>query len=233
MQGIILALDVGTQREAERFISELSGKLWGFKIGHQLFTACGHKVVERIVSSGSNVFLDLKYHDIPNTVFNACREASRLGVSMINVHASGGGEMMEAALEGAREGTTAGDPPLVVAVTMLTSLSDGDLKDLGISNSVDDQVKTLALLAKQSGLDGVVCSPQELKIIREACGTEFRTVTPGIRPVWSTKDDQKRITTPREAVEMGSDYLVIGRPIRNADNPSEAVKKIEEEIRGS
>ncbi len=231
MKGIILALDVGTEREAQKFVSELSGKLWGFKIGHQLFTACGHSVVREIVSSGSNVFLDLKYHDIPNTVFNACREASKLGVSMINVHASGGEEMMSAALEGAGQGTK-GEPPLVVAVTVLTSLSEKDLQTIGITKMVDKQVKKLALLAKNSGLDGVVCSPGELRIIREACGSQFKTVTPGIRPRWSAREDQKRVTTPGEAVERGSDYLVIGRPIRNAEDPSKAVEKIQQEITG-
>ncbi|MBP1767940.1 MAG: orotidine 5'-phosphate decarboxylase [Candidatus Aminicenantes bacterium] len=228
---IIIALDVGTKREALALTGELK-EARVFKIGMELFTAEGPALLEETVRLGKRPFLDLKYHDIPNTVAGAVRAATRNGVSMLTLHTSGGGEMMAAAARAAREESVrAGkDRPLLLGVTVLTSLKEEELRRVGIDRSVADQVLRLAALAKDSGLDGVVSSPHEIEIIKRECGGEFLVVTPGIRPAWAAAQDQKRIMTPAEAIDKGADYLVIGRPITGAPSPHEAFLKVLAEL---
>ncbi len=189
-------------------------------------------MVEMIRQKGQRTFLDLKFHDIPNTVAKASQEATTLNVTMFDVHATGGLEMMKAAAQAAR--TTAKElgiqKPMVLAVTVLTSLDNEALQEVGMGSSVEEQVARLARLAEKGGLDGVVASPQEIQLIRRTCGENLVIVTPGVRPVDSVKDDQKRVMTPREALEAGADYLVIGRPIQHAKDPVEAAERIVEEI---
>ena len=204
-----------------------------FKVGHQLFTAYGPDIVRRIVGMGGRVFLDLKYHDIPNTVAKAAAEAVKLGVSIFNVHALGGLDMMKAAALSARE--TAEKLhfpcPVVLAVTVLTSMDERSLrKELKINRSLQREVGHLARLAQRAGMHGVVASPQEIKMLRKGIRGEFVILTPGVRPAWAAKDDQKRIMTPAEAVHAGADYIVIGRPVLKAEDRREAVKKILDEI---
>jgi orotidine-5'-phosphate decarboxylase len=206
-----------------------------FKVGKELFTAIGPKIVKEINNSGGKVFLDLKFHDIPNTVAKAGEAATELGVYMFNVHASGGSEMMKAVADAVKNKAAAAgkEKPIVLGVTVLTSINQDVLNNqLNVPGDVQKQVVHLALLAQKAGLDGVICSPQEIKAIRDACGENFVIVTPGIRPAWSESNDQKRITTPRDAIEAGANYMVIGRPITKADNRIEAAKKILEEIGG-
>ena len=231
---IIIALDVGTKREALALAGELP-EARVFKIGMELFTAEGPALLEETVRLGKRPFLDLKYHDIPNTVAGAVRSATRSDVSMLTLHTSGGREMMAAAAQAAREESArAGkDRPLLLGVTVLTSLKEEELRRVGIVHTVADQVLRLAVLAKDSGLDGVVCSPHEIEIIKRECGGEFLVVTPGIRPAWAAAQDQKRIMTPAEAIGKGADYLVIGRPITGAPSPHEAFLKVLAEIMGS
>jgi orotidine-5'-phosphate decarboxylase len=231
---IIFALDVAHFSEARRFVALLKDRVGLFKVGKQLFTHAGPKTVDMIQQKGQRTFLDLKFHDIPNTVAKASQEATKLNVTMFNVHAMGGREMMVAALEATRRtAKESGVPrPTVLAVTVLTSLDTRALKELGVENSVEKQVARLARLAEKSGLDGVIASPQEIKLIRKTCRKDFVIVTPGVRPVDMAKDDQKRVMTPREAIEAGADYLVIGRPIQNAKDPVEAAERIAEEIGG-
>lgn len=229
---VILALDVDSAEKARALVSELKDYVGVYKV-NSLFNELGPAIVEEINGNGGKVFLDLKYHDIPNTVANYARAATKLGVFMFNVHASGGFEMMKSAVESAKDASEdfSVKKPLVLAVTVLTSIDEEALNsELRVEGSVKDQVRHLAKLAKKAGMDGVVCSPKEIGIIREACGDDFVIVTPGIRPEWAVTGDQKRITTPKDAVEAGSDYLVIGRPIRGAENKVEAAKKILEEI---
>jgi orotidine-5'-phosphate decarboxylase len=213
-----------------------------FKVGSELFTAEGPVPVRYLVTTGRSVFLDLKFHDIPNTVRAAAREAAELGVSMVNVHASGGRKMMEAALEGARSaGAVVGDEarPKVLAVTILTSLESRDLEELGISGTPVEAVIRMARLAQSAGLDGVVASPREISAIRQACGPGFLIVTPGIRPASAlhhpvrgsaATDDQARIATPASAILAGADYLVVGRPITGAPDPVAAADAIVAEM---
>ncbi|KJR42043.1 orotidine 5'-phosphate decarboxylase [Candidatus Magnetoovum chiemensis] len=231
---LCVALDVDTLDDAERFADMLKECVGVFKIGKQLFTKEGPKVVNIIKDKGADVFLDLKYHDIPNTTANASREAVKLGVSMFNVHASGGSEMMRAAVEAAKEEAYKRNmpTPIILAVTVLTSINNEILsKELLINHDVNELVAHYAKLAKQSNLSGVVASPKEITSIRQACGEDFIILTPGIRPAWNlTADDQKRITTPKDAIALGADYIVIGRPILNAPSPKEACEKILEEI---
>ena len=226
---VIFALDIDRVSEVDRWAELLAGHVGMFKIGKQLFTAGGPATVERVRACGIDVFLDLKYHDIPNTVAMAGIEATRLGAKLFNVHALGGYEMMAKTAEaldktGGREGTK------ILAVTILTSSTEETLRDVGIERSVSEMVVRLAMLAKKAGIDGVVASPQEVSIIREACGSDFLVVTPGVRPAAAAVDDQKRIMTPGEAVAAGADYLVIGRPISAAPDPVVACRAIIDEI---
>ncbi|MEI6205228.1 MAG: orotidine-5'-phosphate decarboxylase [Desulfuromonadales bacterium] len=227
---IIFALDVNGISEIDRFAAMLCGRVGIFKIGKELFTACGPAAVKAIQRHGGQVFLDLKYHDIPNTVANAMLEAARLGVKLANLHALGGGEMMESAAMAVQKEFGNTDRPRLLAVTILTSSTEATLRQIGIEHSVQDMVVRLARLAKESGMDGVVASPLETGLIREACGPGFLIVTPGVRPSFAAADDQKRIMTPVEAVRAGADYLVIGRPIARAADPAAAAKLIAEEI---
>lgn len=226
---IILALDVDSAEKAKELVSELHEYVGVYKI-NSLFNEEGPQIVKEIQDNGSKVFLDLKYHDIPNTVANYARAAAKMGVFMFNVHATGGFDMMKAAVDAVKEVETA-QKPIILAVTVLTSLDQEALEKVGVTNPVEDQVKKLALLAKEAGMDGVVCSPKEISIIRQACGEDFVIVTPGIRPVWAAKGDQKRITTPKDAVDAGSNYLVIGRAITGQPDKAEAAKKILEELK--
>lgn len=231
---IVLALDVDSDQEALGIVAELKDSVGVFKVGHQLFTAYGPDIVRRIIGMGGRVFLDLKYHDIPSTVAKASAEAVKLGVSIFNVHSLGGLDMMKAAAEAAKE--TAGKhnlpAPTVLAVTVLTSMDEKDLrKELKITRSLQREVAHLARLAQRAGLHGVVASPREIKMLRRAVRGEFVILTPGVRPAWAGKDDQKRVMTPGEAVKAGADYIVVGRPVLNAADRKEAVVKILEEIK--
>ena len=226
---IIFALDVNSLAEIERWAALLSDKIGMFKIGKELFTACGLDAVRAIQLHGGQVFLDLKYHDIPNTVAKAMTEAARLGVQLSNLHALGGLEMMETAAK-AVKAEIGEERPKLLAVTILTSSTVQTLQGVGINYSVEEMVVRLAKLAQQAGMDGVVASPLEIGLIREACGPDFLIVTPGVRPAFATADDQKRIMTPGEAVAAGADYLVIGRPIAKAADPLAAVELIIDEI---
>lgn len=224
---VIVSLDFPDGKQALDLCQKLEPASCKLKIGKELFTREGPVLVEKLISSDFDVFLDLKYHDIPNTVASACRAAADLGVWMLNVHASGGRTMMEAANE-ALDKTI--HKPLLIAVTVLTSMSQEDLAELGITKSVEDQVMLLANLAKSSGLNGVVCSAKEASSLKAELGEEFCLVTPGIRPANSSSNDQKRIMTPAEAINAGSHYLVIGRPITKADDPLAALDAINKEI---
>jgi orotidine-5'-phosphate decarboxylase len=226
---LIVALDVDTPAKARNLVSQLRGIAGMFKIGSQLFTAAGPSLVREIVSSGERIFLDLKYHDIPNTVAQAGVEATRLGVSIFNIHASGGSEMMRRTADAvtecaANEGVAR---PLVIAVTALTSANAASLAEVGINEEPAKLVSKLALLAKESGMDGVVASPQEIAIVRSVVkGERFVVVTPGIRPAGADLFDQKRVTTPGEAMLAGADYIVVGRPILSAEDPAAAARQI-------
>ena len=224
---IVVSLDLPNGKQALELCQKLDPTQCKLKIGKELFTREGPVLVERFINIGFDVFLDLKYHDIPNTVASACRVAAELGVWMLNVHACGGRIMLETACEALDKST---HKPLLIAVTVLTSMTDSDLRKIGISNSVDEQVMLLAKLTKSSGLDGVVCSAKEAKYLSSELGKEFCLVTPGIRPVNADSDDQKRIMTPAEAIVAGSHYLVIGRPITKADDPLVALSAINAEI---
>ena len=224
---IIVALDFPTQEAARQLYSKLDPGRCKVKVGKELFTAAGPALVRELVASGFDVFLDLKFHDIPNTVARACKAAAELGVWMMNVHALGGRAMMQAAREGLESYTKR---PLLIAVTILTSHSESQLKEIGLTENIPDHVKRLAALTQSSGLDGVVCSPQEVSMLREIHAEPFCLVTPGIRPQGSDKGDQHRIMTPRQAIELGASYLVIGRPITQAPDPMAALAAIEEEL---
>jgi orotidine-5'-phosphate decarboxylase len=224
---ILAALDFADASAALAMADRLRGRVGGLKIGKQLFTAEGPALVRQLTGRGDRVFLDLKFHDIPNTVAGAVRSAAALGVWMVNVHASGGRAMMTAAREAA--GTAAGRT-LVIGVTVLTSLDAAALGETGVSAAPADQVARLARLAREAGLDGVVCSPREIAIVRRECGADFLIVTPGIRGAGDAKGDQARTATPGEAMRAGADYLVIGRPITAAADPAAAAEAIANEI---
>jgi orotidine-5'-phosphate decarboxylase len=224
---------VETLAEAEALLDRLGEAAPGVKIGNQLFTAAGPTAVERMLKRGARVFLDLKYHDIPNTVAGAVREATRLGVFMLNVHASGGVAMMRAAADAATKAASdfAVTRPIVLGVTVLTSLDRKALiSDVGVAASVDAHVLRLAERAREAGLDGCVASAQEIGLLRRALGDRWTIVTPGIRPA-DRGDDQRRVATPASAVRAGADYLVVGRPITAAPDPAAAIRAIVEEIR--
>jgi orotidine-5'-phosphate decarboxylase len=227
---IIFALDVDNFAAAKHWVSILNSHVGMFKIGKQLFTAYGPDIVRMVENFGAGVFLDLKYHDIPNTVAMASLEAARLKVKLFNVHALGGYEMMARTMEALHKEYHGKDQPKVLAVTILTSTDDQTLRQVGIELPVADMVVRLAKLAQKAGINGVVASPREVALIREVCGPEFLIVTPGVRPSFSSADDQKRIMTPAEAIKTGSDYLVIGRPISTADEPLAASDAIITEI---
>lgn len=230
---IIVALDVETADEARKIIDEIGAEVGAFKIGLQLFTAAGASFVREVVAKNIKLFLDVKFHDIPNTVAKASVEVARLGVWMFNIHALGGSEMMQRTVENVREVCARENlrPPKVIGVTVLTSSNQDTLHEVGIDKEVNSQVVNLARLTAKCGLDGVVASSLEVEAIRQYVGKEdFLIVTPGIRPTFATNDDQKRVMTPKEAVRQGADYLVIGRPITHSDNKPAAVRKILEEI---
>jgi len=227
---LIVALDLPSADAALRLAEKLRDHVGMFKVGSELFTAEGPLLARFLSATAKKVFLDLKFHDIPNTVRAATRQAAQLGVGLLNVHASGGRKMMEAALEGAGEGGGAGKRPLVVAVTVLTSLESQDLDELGVSGTPEEAVVRLARLAQQAGLDGVVASAREIAAIRRACGARFLIVTPGIRPATAAANDQVRVATLERAIQAGADYLVVGRPITEASDPVAAADAIVAEM---
>lgn len=224
---IIVALDFAEVSQAMAMAARLNPDLCRLKVGKELFTRGGPALVEALQAQGFQVFLDLKFHDIPTTVAQACKAAAELGVWMVNVHTLGGRKMLEAARAALDKSARR---PLLIGVTLLTSMEDGDLRDIGIGGAVEEQVVRLAGLAHQSGLDGVVCSAQEARSLRVRHGPGFCLVAPGIRPAGSATQDQRRVMTPREALHAGADYLVIGRPITQAHDPCQALENILAEI---
>ena len=223
-KNIVVALDFDKQQTAFELIDRLDPSLCRLKIGKEMFTHFGPTFVQAVQNKGFDVFLDLKFHDIPNTVAKAVKAAADLGVWMVNVHASGGTRMMTAAKEILEP--YGNDAPLLIAVSVLTSMSEDDLKELGVTKSPAEQVNFLAGLAHKSGLDGMVCSAQEAEMLKQNYGKDFKLVTPGIRTADASADDQKRIMTPERAVAAGSDFLVIGRAITKSDNPIQTMKDI-------
>ena len=229
---LIVALDVDTQEKALGLVEKLKNDIKFFKVGLELFSSCGPEIVDKIRRKGCNVFLDLKLHDIPNTVAKASASITRLRPFMFNVHALGGYDMMKKAAGAAAEEAKnlKLERPKILAVTVLTSMDENALKNIGISDTINTQVLKLAKLAKEALLDGVVASPREAKLIRQKLGEDFLIVTPGVRPSWAVSGDQKRLATPKEAIDAGADYIVVGRPVIEAADPNEAVKKILQEI---
>ncbi|MEO3866127.1 orotidine-5'-phosphate decarboxylase [Rheinheimera fenheensis] len=225
---VVVALDFEQQNQALNLVSQLDPALCRLKIGKEMFTHFGPQFVQQLQQRNFDVFLDLKFHDIPNTVAKAVKAAADLGVWMVNVHASGGSKMMSAARESLVSYGT--DKPHLIAVTVLTSMEQADLTELGITLTPAQQVLKLAALTQQAGLDGVVCSAQEATLLKQQCGKDFMLVTPGIRPASSSQDDQKRVMTPAQAVVAGVDYMVIGRPITKAAQPLDALHAIVREI---
>lgn len=224
---IIIALDFNNRKDAERFVKPLSPDMCKLKVGFELFIVAGRDFVQNLVARGFDVFLDLKFHDIPNTVAAACRAAAELGVWMINVHASGGTNMLHTAKEALSK---VSKPPKLIAVTVLTSMDEQQLNGIGIQQKPKEHVLHLAKLAHQCELDGLVCSAQEAELLRKHYSQDFLLVTPGIRPVGSKAGDQKRVMTPEQAILSGVNYLVIGRPITQASNPIKALEKINTSI---
>ena len=221
---IIVALDVPTKKGALALVDQLREQIAFFKIGLQLYTAEGPEIVRAIRSTEANVFLDLKLHDIPNTVARAVESAAALGALLLTIHLSGGAEMIRAATT-ARKGNFS-----LLGVTVLTSANDQTLREIGVAGKIEDQVLRLAQLGVENGIDGIVVSPHEIKVLRAQFGNKIKIVVPGIRPIWATAGDQKRTMTPREAIDAGADYLVIGRPITAHPKPRDAVEKILEEL---
>lgn len=226
---IIVALDFPGAVPALALAHRLSPELCRLKVGKELFTATGPILLEQLMRGGFEIFLDLKFHDIPNTTAQACKAAANLGIWMINVHALGGRRMLEAAQIAV---SNSARPPKLIAVTMLTSMAQEDITDLGITSTPEEMVLRLAKLAQEAGLDGVVCSAQETVMLRKQCGNKFALVTPGIRPEHVSLDDQSRVMTPQAAIRAGSSYLVIGRPITKSPDPLQALLDINQEIRG-
>lgn len=229
---LIIALDVDTREKALALVDTLKSDVKFFKIGLELFSSCGPSIVGDVSRKGCRIFLDLKYHDIPNTVSKSAVNATRLGVFMLNLHALGGYEMMKKSASAVREEADRLKitRPKVVAVTILTSMDEMALKKAGINDTMDAEVLRLARLAKEAGLDGVVASPSEITLLREALGNDFLIVTPGVRPEWAAAGDQKRIASPAQAIADGASYIVVGRPVTEAGEPKEAVRKILKEI---
>ena len=223
---IIVALDVPTKKEALALVEQLRGQVSFFKVGLQLYTAEGPEIVRAVLSTGARVWLDLKLHDIPNTVGRAVESAAGLGVQLLTIHLLGGGEMIRAATS-ARKGAMS-----ILGVTVLTSSTEETLREIGISGKIDDQVLRLAKLGVENGIDGVVASPHEIKRLRGAFGDQIIIAVQGIRPSWAAADDQKRFMTPRAALDAGATYIGIGRPITKHPKPREAVEKILEEVGG-
>lgn len=226
---IIVALDFPGAVPALALAHRLSPELCRLKVGKELFTATGPSLLEQLMKSGFEIFLDLKFHDIPNTTAQACKAAANLGVWMINVHALGGRKMLEAAASAVSNSVK---PPKLIAVTLLTSMNQEDIAEIGMNTSTEESVLRLAKLAQESGLDGVVCSAMETALLRKHCGNKFTLVTPGIRPAEASLDDQSRVMTPEAALRAGSSYLVIGRPITKAADPLQALLDINSQIRG-
>jgi orotidine-5'-phosphate decarboxylase len=232
-QRLIVALDVDTRTEAERLVEALEGQAGAFKVGMQLYNSEGPEIVRSLMQRGGKVFVDLKFHDIPNTVVQAGRVMTRLGVFMYNLHVAGGQEMMRQTVAATHEEAKAAgvNPPLVLGVTVLTSITPQQLREeIGVDRDLTEQVVKWAKLAQEAGLDGVVASPQEIQAIRQACGPEFLIVTPGVRPAGSQLNDQKRVMTPGEAIAAGASYLVVGRPITGAADPAAAAQAIVQEM---
>lgn len=227
---IVVALDFQDAHQALTFAAQVDPARCKLKVGKELFTSAGPQLVEQLVNKGFKVFLDLKFHDIPNTVAKACEAATKLGIWMLNVHASGGSAMMQAALEGVVKGSSGTQMPHLIAVTVLTSMNQAALHELGIEANIEQHVLRLAQLTKTAGLHGVVCSAQEATLIRDHIGSDFLLVTPGIRPSFASKDDQSRILTPSQALAAGANYLVIGRPITQAADPLHALDLILQEV---
>lgn len=227
---ILVALDYPTADQAMAMAQQLDPNVCRVKVGKELFTRCGPSIVESLQGMGFDLFLDLKFHDIPNTVAKACAAAAELGVWMVNVHASGGRRMMEAAQEAVAKSSSAQQRTKLIAVTVLTSMERADLSEIGLDIDPLDQVKRLAALTQSSGLDGVVCSAQEASALRAQAGVGFELITPGIRPADAEKGDQRRVMTPAEAIAAGSTYLVIGRPITGAADPAAAAIAIQAEV---
>ena len=225
---VIVALDFPRGEQAVAFVDGLHPDSCRLKVGKELFTREGPELVRRFVGQGHDVFLDLKFHDIPNTVARACEAAASLGVWMVNVHASGGTKMMIAAREALGNGED--KRPLLIAVTVLTSMGPGDLESIGVAADPEKQVLRLAALTKDAGLDGVVCSPREAAVLRAEMGAGFKLVTPGVRPKGAAMDDQTRVLTPADAVRAGADYLVMGRPITQAADPVAALEAVNLEL---
>jgi len=233
MTKLIVALDKDSLAEALKIVDAAGDSVEWYKIGSQLFCKEGPAAVKAIKDKGKKVFLDLKFHDIPNTVANAVENSVKMGVDMVNVHASGGTEMMQRSVEAANNANNSGILPLVIAVTVLTSMNEEGLSevlDCVPTKSPATQVKHLAKLAKKSGMNGAVCSAHEIDIIRKACGEDFSLIVPGIRPTGVAVGDQKRVMTPREAAEKGANFIVVGRPVLNAKSPSEAAIAINKEL---
>jgi len=226
MSKVIVALDFPDEKMTMQLVEQLDPGMCRLKVGKELFTRCGPGMVKQLVANDFDVFLDLKFHDIPHTVARACEAAAELGVWMMNVHSLGGLVMMEAA----RSALDDDNAPLLIAVTLLTSSGEKELADIGIQQTPGQLVKNLAQLAQQAGLDGVVCSAQEASVLKQQCGEDFLLVTPGIRLKDDAVDDQQRVMTPEEAVANGSDYLVIGRPVTQAEHPIEVLKLINKNI---
>jgi len=227
-QRLFIALDTIDVKSAVDLTEQLNGWVGGVKLGKEFFTANGPEGVRAVAEKNVPIFLDLKFHDIPNTVAGAVRASLPLNPFLLDVHASGGPAMMQAAADAAAQAVD--KRPLMLAITILTSLSDDDLLDIGMTGNTEAQVLKLATLAKNCAMDGVVCSPKEIIPLRQNLGPDFKLVVPGIRPLWAAAGDQKRITTPKQAVDDGADYLVIGRPVTSADNPLNAVRRIIEEF---
>ncbi len=225
---LFVAIDQNDINSAKKIIEKLPPNMCGIKVGKELFTACGPEIINWIKIKGFKVFLDLKYHDIPTTVKKACFVAAEMGVSILNVHALGGNEMMMSAKEGVDQSN---NKPYLIAVTLLTSMDSSILKSIGFTTSLEDQITNLAIRASQSGLDGIVCSANDIAIIKKSLPKKFLYVTPGIRLSGGSKDDQKRITTPLDAVEKGSNILVVGRSITEAKNPEDILDKILDQIK--